>query len=198
MRRRGTCGGGDTAIPRQPLRVCHKPKRRAFLIASQRAGPCGNFRAASKASSACASKSEASVCSAFILLRRREQRTFGPHGARRFHPANRSRNSFHRVAPATLDTRFSNPLMPGSIRCRSMRCRHVGQEGRLVGNSWGNPLARMDALRQCPNVNQKRCRRLYGCRQAISESQFRTRVEPRMSVMWSGTDSQLVHRNFSV
>src|SRR5258707_10029506 len=23
-------------------------------------------------------------------------------------------------------------------------------------------------------------------------------VEPRMSVMWSGTDSQLVHRNFSV
>ena len=76
---------------------------RAFLIASERAGPCGNFRAASRASSACASKSETSVCSAFILLRRREQRTFGPLGAGRFHPANRRRNSFHRVAPATLE-----------------------------------------------------------------------------------------------
>src|SRR5260370_8038617 len=57
--------------------------------------------------------------------------------------------------------------MPGSIRCRYMRCRHVGQEGRSVGNSCGNPLARMDALRQCQNVNQKRCRRLYGCRQEL-------------------------------
>ena len=107
MRRRGTCGGGDTARPRQPLRArlasATSRSCRAFLIASERAGPCGNFRAASRASSACASKSETSVCSAFILLRRREQRSFGPLGAGRFHPANRRRNSFHRVAPATLE-----------------------------------------------------------------------------------------------
>jgi hypothetical protein len=76
---------------------------RAFLIASIRAGPCGNFRAASRASSACASKSKTTVCSACILLRRREQRTFCPLGARRFHSVNRRRNSFHRVAPATLE-----------------------------------------------------------------------------------------------
>jgi hypothetical protein len=97
----------DTARPRQPLRArlasATSRSCRPFLIASERAGPCGNFRAASRASSACASKSETSVCSAFILLRRREQRTFGPLGAGRFHPANRRRSSFHRVAPATLE-----------------------------------------------------------------------------------------------
>jgi hypothetical protein len=27
-----------------------------------------------------------------------------------------------------------------------MRIRHVGQQGRSVGNSCGNPLARIDAL----------------------------------------------------
>jgi hypothetical protein len=105
LRRRGTYGGGDTAILRQPLRArlasATSRSCRAFLIASEWAGPCGNFRAASRASSACASKSEISVCSAFILLRRREQRTFGPLVVGRFHPANRRRNSFHRVAPAT-------------------------------------------------------------------------------------------------
>ena len=103
----GAGGGGDTAILRQPIRArlasATSRSCRAFLIASERAGPCGNFRAASRASSACASKSETSVCSAFILLRRREQRSFGPLGAGRFHPANRRRNSFHRVAPATLE-----------------------------------------------------------------------------------------------
>jgi hypothetical protein len=99
-------GHAAVAILRQPLRArlasATSRSRRACLIASERAGP-GNFRAASRASSACASKSETSVCSAFILLRRREQRTFGPLGAGRFHPANCRRNSFHRVAPATLE-----------------------------------------------------------------------------------------------
>lgn len=76
---------------------------RAFLIASVRAAPCRNFRAASRASSACASKSKTTACSACILLRRREQRTFGPLGARKFHSVNRRRNSFHRVASATLE-----------------------------------------------------------------------------------------------
>ncbi len=94
----GHAAVGDTATPRQPLRArlasATSRSCRAFLIASERAGPFGNFRAASRASSACASKSETSVCSACILLRRREQRTFGPLGAGRFHPANRRRNSF--------------------------------------------------------------------------------------------------------
>ena len=38
-----------------------------------------------------------------LLLGRRKQPIFGPLGARRFHPVNRRRNSFHRVAPATLE-----------------------------------------------------------------------------------------------
>ena len=76
---------------------------RAFLIASERAGPGGNFRAASRASSARASKSKTSVCSACILFRKRELQTFAPLGIARFHPVNRRRNSFHRVAPATLE-----------------------------------------------------------------------------------------------
>jgi hypothetical protein len=67
------------------------------------AAPCGNFGAASRASSACASKSKTTVCSACVLLRRRERRTFGPLGARTFHSVNRRRNSLHHVAPATLE-----------------------------------------------------------------------------------------------
>jgi hypothetical protein len=48
-------------------------------------------------------QSETSGCSGFILLRRRVQRPFGPLGAGRFHPANSRRNSFQRVASATLE-----------------------------------------------------------------------------------------------
>src|SRR6266404_9548217 len=38
-----------------------------------------------------------------ILLRRREQPAFGPLDAGRFNPVNRRRDSFHRVALATLE-----------------------------------------------------------------------------------------------
>jgi hypothetical protein len=92
-----------TICQSRPPCVCHKPKLPGLPHASVRAGPCGNFRADSRASSACASKSKTTVCSACILLRRREQRAFCPLGARRFHSVNRRRNSFHRVAPATLE-----------------------------------------------------------------------------------------------
>ena len=82
----------------RPMEMDDLPATPAHCIGT--VGTMRNFRAASRASSACAKRS---VCSACILLRGGEQRTFGPLGARRFHSVNRRRNSFHRVAPATLE-----------------------------------------------------------------------------------------------
>jgi hypothetical protein len=199
-------GAGHAAVAmlRQPLRArlasATSRSCRAFLIASERAGPSGNFRAASRASSACASKSEASVCSAFILLRRREQRTFGPLGAGRFDPANRRRNSFHRVARATLEHAVLESSDAGvyTLQIHALPTRRAGrtfsrQQLRQSACAHGctPPMPKCESKTVPASV-----RLPTGI--AISESQFRTRVEPRMSVMWSGTDSQLVHRNFSV
>jgi hypothetical protein len=71
---------------------------------------------------------------------------FRPTWTGRFNSVNCCRDSFHRVALATLEHAVLESSDAGSIRWKSMRSRQVGQRGRSVGDSCGNPL-RMDALR---------------------------------------------------
>jgi hypothetical protein len=49
-------------------------------------------------------KSKMSICSAWNITSETRSTGFGPLGARRFHSVNHSRNGFHRVAPATLES----------------------------------------------------------------------------------------------
>jgi hypothetical protein len=173
LQRRGTCGGGDAAsAPSRPPRVCHKPKLPGFPHCF------GTGR----------------------TKRQREQRTFGPLGAGRFDPANRRRNSFHRVARATLEHAVLESSDAGvyTLQIHALPTRRAGrtfsrQQLRQSACAHGctPPMPKCESKTVPASV-----RLPTGI--AISESQFRTRVEPRMSVMWSGTDSQLVHRNFSV
>jgi len=108
------------------------------------------------------------VCSACLLLRGREQRTFGPLGARRFHSVNRRRNSFHRVALATLEHAVLESSDAGVYTLQvhaypTRRAARTFSRQQLRQSACAHRCTPRE-LHQRPNVNQKRCRRLHGCR----------------------------------
>ena len=108
------------------------------------------------------------VCPACLLLRGREQRTFVPLGARRFHSVNRRRNSFHRVALATLEHAVLESSDAGVYALQvhaypTRRAARTFSRQQLRQSACAHRCTPLE-LHQRPNVNQKRCRRLHGCR----------------------------------
>jgi hypothetical protein len=108
------------------------------------------------------------VCAACLLLRGREQRTFGPLGARRFHSVNRRRNSFHRVALATLEHAVLESSDAGVYTLQvhaypTRRAARTFSRQQLRQSACAHRCTPRE-LHQRPNVNQKRCRRLHGRR----------------------------------
>jgi len=122
---------------------------------------------ASRATSACASKSETSVCSACNYFRRRELRTFVPPGVGRFHSVNRRRNSFHRVTLATLEHAVLKSFDAGvyTLQIHAYPTRRAGRTfspQQLRQSACAHGCIPRE-LHQRPNVNQKRCRRQLRC-----------------------------------
>jgi hypothetical protein len=82
-----------------------------------------------------------------IVLRRSEQPVLGPPDAGRFNPVNRRRDSFHRVALATLEHAVLESSDAGFYTLQ-IHAFPTGRAARTFDpQRCGNPVARMDALR---------------------------------------------------